>query len=280
MKLKIFLFPISILFATVVFSWFVWPMWFDSSSGVLAIKKEIKEKRDDLGNVMGKQGNIRKLKADIERNSDIKDFVYQYLPKFRKKEFVLNDLSRMANSSQVLLAEFQFTEGEAFKTGVANKFDSKDELAIVTINDDGENVEMNSKKDSKGDNEKLNKPSAVIASIKLFGQYENMKDFLSRIHNASMMNNVLSVKIDSVLPDEKEEELEEFSDKTSVLEMDVVVAFGYMEKKNIIVNENLSDSIFGKSSMDFSIIAEQMKEVVENKSVEIESAGKDNPFSY
>lgn len=265
MKLKIFIAPLALVVAVVLFINIVRPEY-----DKMKLNKE-QEKRDQatLNEAKMKNQNISSLKADLEENREGRSFMMAFLPDKEKEERIIDLVNYLSKNSDVALLNINIAkiEGKAPPSPVAQ---APSDLNFKSPTLENEDFDPSAIPEMTAP-AVVSKVDYLTADISVIGKYEKIKMFLENVYRSEMFSKADQISISSQAADESGK-----SDPEN-LTADIALNFGYMD--SVSVAQGATHSVFGKSKFNWEIVS-KIKEVM-SRTVPALEDGKNkgiNPF--
>ncbi len=270
MKVKFLLMPAAIIISIVVMIWHVWPAWFnkDLDNSITSLRATIAEEQSELDRIKQRKKNVDSLATNLQNDTANRDLVFGYYPVIRKEEDVVNKINHIAFGSGVFLTEIAVEYGKIDKKNdsmMTLAIPAKKEAAAVT---DAEKALLAANKVEKT-------PSFVTADINVYGDYEQIKNFLYSLYATGLLNNVRVFDIHK-----GDENVAEGETSNNKLSADIKVSFGYISKKNDKAVDLIDNQLFASGNFNMESLNENrslMSEKYPNS--EIGERGTANPFT-
>ena len=162
LKVKILIFPFSIVFIIWLAIWSIVPTW-NEIQKTKTQKTGLEKKLSTLGS---KNTKVNELMNAINSNTEDRDLVYTYVPNGVKEEEIIDNLNFLA---------------------------SKDNLFVYNLS-----VPLLNKYNSQVANPKATNASTIVeVNFGVIGNYDNIKGFLGKVAALKRYNNVRSLKIEN-----------------------------------------------------------------------------------
>lgn len=270
MKVKFLLMPSAIIISMVLAIWYIWPTWFDKNldDSITNLRSTIAKEQTELDKVKQRKKNVDLLATELQNDTANKSLVFGYYPVIRKEEDVINKINHIAFGAGVFLTEINVEYGKIDK-----KNDSMMTLAIPAEKEATAVTDVEKALLSAGKVEKT--PGFVTADINVYGDYDQIKNFLYSLYATGLLNNVRIFDIHK--GDENVAEGEAPSNKLSA---DIKVSFGYISKKNDQAVDLIDNDLFAAGRFNMESLNENrslMSEKYPNS--EIGERGSTNPFT-
>ncbi|MDX9855392.1 MAG: hypothetical protein WCZ08_03825 [Parcubacteria group bacterium] len=249
MKIKFILMPAAIVASIIIMIWHVWPAWFDKSldNSVASLNEDIKAQEEEIAKIKNKKNNIEKLSQTLRSDISNKDLVFSYYPFIKKDEDIVNKINHIAFGSGVFVTGINVEYGKID----SKKDDSEKILAIpADKSDSAKGTDIEKAILSAGKTEKT--PGFLTASIGVYGDYPQIKNFLHSLYLTEFLNNIRLFDI------HRSNSGAAGDSSAGKLEAEITVSFGYlskMEEKNpdVIINNPL----FSSSSFNLGALNEK-----------------------
>lgn len=273
MNLKFLFFPFSLVAATVLSIWFIWPTWFDDEEGIVAIKKEIERQETELSNIKSRKNNLNSLKDSIDSNVADVSLTRKYYPEEKDTETMINEANYFASSAGVAITNFDVTILDSSKRrirGGAAAFECwpSDDSVTTTAAPTQQEVASG-----------IEESQVAITSVELtvVGGYEKIRDFTNKLQKMELINNVSNITIEKA--GATEEELKE-GVSPDTLKADIKVCFGHIQKPKIDPEGDfIKHQAFSSKTFDFGYVDKVKGEIYRSAApIEIGATGKNNPF--
>ncbi|MFC1645019.1 hypothetical protein ACFL08_03260 [Patescibacteria group bacterium] len=274
MKLKFLFFPASLVAATVLVIWFIWPTWFNEKDGIGTIMEEIKVKEAELLSVQTKKSNLTSLNASMNSDGEVnKKFTMRYYPETEKNEIIVNEINQFAKSSNVIITQTGVETTKAIKSRAKKIMGqcllvSPMESSTARVRTEG--APIISIKEGEVD--------VVRVSLTVVGDYADVKKFLSSVYGMEMVNNISAINIKRT----EGADIAEGGATSGIdkLEAEVSACFGYLPQSTVsLEGDFLEHLIFAKSSFNFDYITNLREMISKTASdIAIGSTSKSNPF--
>lgn len=301
MKLKFLLMPTAIIISIILVIWYIWPRIFNENAdnSVVSLKKEIKREKDELDKVNLQKSMIAKLNGQLASNEDIDKLVAEYYPEKIKEEEIINKVNQAAFASGVFVFDMDISlDGKNNKKSAFGQGDdlgkmlkiseiAKNKVKTPTKTALTKDTVPKTKKIGRN-KEKTNKWSAGLISAKLdvFGNYDQIKSFLTSLYSLGMLNNVQSFNI--AIPDDTKQnatssenanEEGESDGHSKTLEAITVINFAYQKRTPETLTDMLENNLFTVGEFRMAEIKEK-EDLMKEKypKIEIGLTGESNPF--
>lgn len=286
MKLKILLVPFAVVFSLVLIIGYIYPTWFgEDAESIKKIKIEIAKGTSELNTVKAKKDNANKLHQSLQENADLELLINKYYPNYRNDEDVVSNINNIAFSDGIFLkdmkVEYKKVEQSDDPIRVMAVPLQIDEPSIsVATGADPNTPVLDESGDSLEDLAKA-KIKFIEITLKIGGNYEQIKRFTTSLNRVGLLNNIQSFKIyrdsDSANAANKTE-LSEGASADSLI-ADIVVGFGYFASPNKSVSALLNSKIFEMNKFNFGEIDKYKGDLIGSyKQSEIGETGNQNPF--
>jgi len=160
LKVKILIFPLSIVFAIWLLIWSIVPDW----NEIQAKKTQKADLEKKLSTLNSKNTKVSQLLNEINSNEQDRDLVYTFIPNGVKEEEIIDTLNFLASNESNL---FVYN----LSVPLLNKYSNPSLL-------------------------KNNLSTTVEVNFGIVGSYENIKLFLGKVATLKRYNNVNSLKIE------------------------------------------------------------------------------------
>ncbi|MGW8185204.1 MAG: hypothetical protein ACWGHO_03805 [Candidatus Moraniibacteriota bacterium] len=287
MKLKILLMPVAIIISMVLIIWHIYPTWLDeeTSTSITNIKKEIAKTEGEISDIETRKSNIEKLSQSLASNADSEALINKFYPTYRNDEDVVNSINNIAFAEGVFLLDMK-VEYKKIETS-----DDPTKLLLIPLEKvepviDDPQLALNGEVPAVEVDENgvpidsgRTKIKFIETSLKIYGNYDQIKKFLISLNKAGLINNIQSFK---VYKKENKEVVggEERAVEGDILNVDMVVGFTYLLSSTDSPEKLLRKSLFEKSEFDFSRVADKQDVLTGNyKKSEVGETGSANPFA-
>jgi Tfp pilus assembly protein PilO len=256
MKLKILVVPFAVIIMIVLSIWYIKPE-FDTWQ---AKRATLKSKKVLLNNMIEKNKKMAVWREVVEKNSENKDVVLNYIPTDVNEEDIIDNLNSIAVKNGISLGDFVISSPVAT-------------VSAAPVADPAVAVDATVAADEAITNSKLANLD-INVSFSAYGEYDKIKSFLATANSLRRFNEVGSLKISS-----GEAPAAEGGDVTSsqgLLKVEIALLFNYAKKENVAMSVN--DAIFS-GDLDMSV-ADSIKNS-KNTNVDkltVGQNGKSNPF--
>jgi Tfp pilus assembly protein PilO len=276
MKIKFILVPTAIIIAIVLMIWNIWPNWFseDMENSIKNLRADIAKEESAINNIKNKKNNIQSLSEELQNNQSDKDLFFGYYPFIRKEEDIVNKINHVALGSGIFLEEVLVEYGKIDK-----KNKSEQILAIKSGNkaiNQKTSIEENilSSENSKIAEVQIT-PRFMDANISVYGEYAQIKSFLTSLQDTGLLNNVRYFDIYK-----EEAEPEEGEDGVGKLNANILISFGYVSRKKNTVESLIDNKLISAGKFDLETMNEEKKRLMEKKYPisEVGEVGDENPF--
>ena len=287
MKLKILLMPVAIIISMVLIIWHIYPTWFDeeTTSSITNVKKEIAKTESEISDIETRKSNIEKLSQSLAANVDSEELINKFYPTYRNDEDVVNSINNIAFAEGVFLLDMKVNYKKIETSDDPTKLLLIPLEKVEPVIDDAQlaltgevpavEVDENGVPIDSG----RAKIKFIETSLKIYGNYDQIKKFLISLNKAGLINNIQSFK---VYKKENKEVIGE-EEKTvtgDILNVDMVVGFTYLLSSTDSPDKLLRKSLFEKSEFDFSRVVDKQDVLTGNyKKSEIGETGSANPFA-
>lgn len=255
MKLKILVAPVVIIMVISLVIWGIVPAY----SQLRVDNESLKNNQAKLAEVQGKQKNVENLFQELNASVDQQNILVTYLPYSKQEEAVLGNISDLVSQEGLSLFELSVLADE--KKAI-NAEENIGDLPPGGL--EGEFV-------MKG-------PEATNFTAKLgvSGEYQKIKNLLSKFESLNRFNEISSLDIASDTNSAAGVEGQQ-SQPSSILSAKIELNFAYLKKAASISNFN--DTVFVAGKFDTASI----KKIEDRTSTELsqikpDSSGKANPF--
>lgn len=225
MRLKILVVPFFLVMMLILSIGYIKPD-FDK---ILEKKANILTQNDRIANIESTISHINTLNASLDNEKGSEDFLLHYLPYAMDQEQTIDAFNYIASQSGVIVTEMDLKKSS--------------EVAIVSIAPDGSLLP-----DSNVPNARTFQFSGSV-----FGSYESIKMFLSRISHINRFQNIQSFSL-------QQNDQTTTTVNTTDLKGSFVVEYGYLPKK--IVASALGMPVFN-SEIKFSDIADLQTKITD-----------------
>lgn len=189
MRVKLLIFPLVILVATVVSIWVIKPLLVDT----LAQNKNLDTKEKLLAKERARGVNMEKLLSDLNARASDKKVVEDFIPSSKDEEKIVHYLSFLAAGSELWLLDIKMEDpSEKSKAGKQTRITGAEvaEVAPAAVGTTAPAEEI-----AITDLSEKFKLSNLDVSVKISGKYEKMKEFLAKLITSNRFNGIKSAEI-------------------------------------------------------------------------------------
>ena len=276
MKVKLLLFPLSIVIALALGIFWIQPM----ASEALMLRAKVNSAQEKLDKISQVVSNIDRLDRSLDENNGNEVLVRTYLPEKGSDDRILDEVNFLSGDSGLLL----------LATGM-DRVSSEAALAAQAASEAAaDKAELDSVSASRGliapdsssstlpvfvSSSPMSRIRSVDVSISVFGKYEQIRDFADRIYHANHFQRFLSVDI-------KKKEAKKEGDAApetapDVLEGNIVVRFSFLPTAH--VSEGSFLVAFDRSSFDFGLVQDLLVRATREISpLTVAPTPRSNPF--
>lgn len=269
MKLKILVAPVVFVSIVILLIWYIKPIFGEWS----VANSTLDNKRVFMTSLKAKNEKVLNWKKMAEGDSESKEIINKYIPKEVKEEEIIDNLNSMAMDSGVVISDVVLT-APSDSNLEAGAGDSA--AAVIETSADVSPDEVVS------DN-KLSE-SRIEVSLKAFGSYDKIKDFLNKTSSFRRFNEISSLSISAnntqISSDSSVDAVDSDNPSSDSLSAEVVFAFNCAYAKNgDNVVESINDAVFNTEALDMSVAKSisDSKNVIA-KDLIIGQSGRNNPF--
>ncbi len=248
--------PLIIVITVAVFIWLVYPAYSNGTNGVKENYSKLKVEQTKLTELKNKSENISNLSVQLSSMPE-KNVLYNFVPEKIKEEEIINDLVNLAANSGLLLFDSMVSQPVKESQAI-------EEVVPVA--------------DESGDSATLPLPVSmpkmqnVKTEIKLAGNYEKIKDFLSNLEKFSRSNGV------EILDINKNNSEVESSTNQDVLLVNATINFNVLKEAKLD-SSSINSPIFDNSKLEANIISEiKNKKNANLFQLNVDQKGKGNIF--
>lgn len=234
MKVKILLFPLSVVVAIALMIFWVKP----EVVAVLDLRAQTKNAHSTLDQMNTIVSNIDTLDRSLNENAGNESFVLTYLPQTGSDDRLLDEVNFLASESGLLFTSVGMKRissevvqaAEAASQAIADQAELKAAAPSQEIFSGGESISLPTFV-SSSPNDRLR---SVDVSVTAFGRYEQIKDFVDRIYHANHFQNFLTVDIVEK-PEVKDQQSTDVAlpMESGALGANITIRFGYLSKINV-----------------------------------------------
>lgn len=275
MKVKILLFPLSLVIALAVGVFWVKP----EISSALALRTQESEAKARLDQMDQVIANIDTLDRSLEENASDRQFVETYLPKAGSDDVIVDELNFLSSESGMLLVstDLKPVSSELAKAA-AEQVQAENDKAEVAAASPGSltgtevsNPDLlftNSAPDAR--------VRATEVSVSGLGKYDQIKAFIDRVYHANHFQNFVSVDI-SEKPDVTQGDEKSAKLAPDVLSANIVIRFSALPETKI--SSGVLLDTFKKSAFDLGVVQDLRGRVAnELPALDVTPANRANPF--
>lgn len=275
MKLKLLVFPLTLIVTTAVSIGYIYPIF----SEIFAGRKTLVEKRESLADLKSRRENVKSLLASLNANDDDYRFVLEYFPQRISEERVINWLyeNSLDKSLALINVNFKTPKKDAAQSTASAYAETRSELrggspdqymaaGAATLPGTGL---------SGGVPEAKIQADLATAEIRLTGKYEKIEQFINSLQKTDQMSGVSALSLKHV--EEQKKDGEEKKEVSDILEADMSISLNFAPQ--IVLNGSYSSSIFKERSFNFSKLREFRSNLSKLPEIDETVAGeRSNPF--
>ncbi|MFZ2188314.1 MAG: hypothetical protein WAV73_02000 [Candidatus Moraniibacteriota bacterium] len=233
MKIKILLAPGLIIVIVVAIIWYVYPAY-DGVDGVRERSAKMAEQEALMAKLDSNISNAEKLGSELNSNTTQNAVVFDYIPKSKEEEKIIENLNLQATGST--LAVLEISVSELSDAAVAAEVSTLSIAPPITDPVTGAIVP--------------NAPKLVPKKLKVkysvVGGYDNIKVLIAKIQKLKRFNKFAGLEIKTLMT-----ENQEVSDS---LQANMLLEFNYLNEPKRLTDADLSNEIFSTGSFDSQII--------------------------
>ncbi len=259
MKIKILLAPSLIVIIIIMVIWYIYPAYFgvdgiSDKRQKMADQKLLMEKLDTNVN------NVKKLGADLDANAMQNSIVFDYIPKNKEEEKIIENLNSQATNSA--LAVLGISVAEDTETASAADVST---LSVAPPVADPVAGTVSAPVEPKLDPKKLKVKLSVV------GDYANIKLLLAKIQKLKRFNNISGLEIKTLMTENQE--------VSNSLQADMTLEFNYFSEPKRLTAADLGNDVFSTGNFDTQVIDKiRASRNVDVNNVEPGQKRGNNPF--
>ena len=215
----------------------VYPAYSNGTDGVKERYDQLKSEEQKLDAIRGKSSNANSISSQLDSMPSSRDILYEFLPTSPKESEIVNNLSKMASESGLLVLSVQINKPDTLSLQTASAVDSSDGSG------DGSDS-------ASSPAPSQNNPKNFLAEVQITGNYDQIKDFTRKVDGFARYDIVSKMDIQKpsmiLSADGKP------TTPTDMLTADVKINFNYLD--NLKLSDiTVNDSIFSNPQADTSI---------------------------
>ncbi len=279
MKVKILLFPLSIVIAITLSIFWIQP----EISTIFSLRTQKDAVGARLVEIDQVISNIAALDRSLNENTEDEQFVETYLPKAGSDDRILDEVNFLSGGSGVLLVSTGLKRVSSDAAQVAQQVvqAEADKAEIGSATPESSLLNIGSSSDSAmvfvPSSPKVRVRSTDV-SVSALGKYDQIKAFVDKIYRANSFQNFLSVKVS-----QKAEERQGSASSpavptvSDVLSVDMVIRFGFLPSTSVPHGSFLDT--FKKPSFNLTTIQDlRSRATSELPLLDVTPPGRANPF--
>lgn len=278
MKVKLLLFPLSLVIALAVSIFWIQP----TISSALSLRDQKAKEEQHLLEINRVVSNIDALDRNLNENMGNEQFVLTYLPKEGSDDRILDEINFLAGESGLLLVStgLKSVSSEA-ATAISKQVQAAEEQAELKAVSPGSFVGTKSSSTAMTEFV-VSSPSELVrsteVSVSAFGTYEQIKAFVDRIYRANHFHSFLSVKVaERMVGENGASQVPGVSNASDVLNVSMKIRFGMLPPTK--VSSGVLLKTFDQSVFDFSPVQTLRTRVTnELPLLDATASGRPNPF--
>jgi hypothetical protein len=245
--------------------WFVYPAYTNGSDGVKEKKQKLNEQIRLSDNLDNQISNIGKLAAYLKANTDQNAVVFDYIPKNKEEEKLIENLSLLAKDSGLSVLNISVFEMKSEEPTPSPVLPPVAPAEVATPEAASPVVPAQVLATTKI------APKKVRVDFSVFGDYGGIKVLVEKIQKANRFNKFSTLEIKTLLT---EEQLVSES-----LSAKMVLEFNYLKELTSLAEGDIDNPIFSAVAFDRQI----MDEIGKKKNIDIRDVlpgqkGTANPF--
>lgn len=274
MKVKLLLFPLSLVIALAVGVFWVQP----EISSAIALRAQKSETMTQLAQMDQVIANIDTLDRNLASIDSDRQFVETYLPKMGSDDVIIDEVNFLASESGALLvsADLKPLSSDLAKAA-AQQVQMENDQAEAAANSPGSILGS----DTSSPELVFTKSSpdarlrSVEVSIFALGKYDQIKTFVNHLYHSNHFQNFVSVDISQKSEDQSGNEHASVSSDTLSAEM--IVRFGVLP--GTVISSGVLLDMFKASTFNLAVV-QDLRERVLNELPALDAAPSEraNPF--
>ncbi|MGB2791756.1 MAG: hypothetical protein WBC29_04365 [Candidatus Moraniibacteriota bacterium] len=275
MKVKLLLFPLSIVIALAVGVFWIQP---GISSALMLRTKDgqAQARLDQMDQVIA---NIDTLDSSLTKNDGDRQFVETYLPKMGSDDVIIDEVNFLAGESGILLVSTDLKSVSSDLTkAAALQVQAESDRAEVAANSPGSLLNTGMPSDQELLFTKSSPDARVRStevSVSVLGKYDQIKAFVDRVYHANHFQDFVSVDI-AEKPQGKTE-VESANVAPDVLSANMVIRFGVLPKTTL--SSGVLLDTFKTSAFDLAVVQDLRGRVTtELPMLDATPSERPNPF--
>ncbi len=278
MRLKVLFFPFALVTAVVMSIWYVWPAYQQS----VEHKETLTQKEKQRDKLKQRQVLVDNLFAQLNKNTAIKDFIFQYIPIKRDEEYIIDAIDDAAKKAGIILIVVDVLQGDnsqSFFESYNEMYDKQ--FAADNVNAVGSGTEEKDNNTNNSFAEKIRHPhiNEITADIVALGPYDGIRKFLDQMHKIDRMHGIISANLKKIDPEEEisVSEIMESSNMSedNVILVQMITSFAYMG--NVKIPRGADTSLF-EQELNFDKIQTIQQQHMAAPPLVVDKTGRKNPF--
>ncbi|QQR77082.1 MAG: hypothetical protein IPJ67_02910 [Candidatus Moraniibacteriota bacterium] len=275
MKVKLLLFPLSIVIALAVGVFWIQP----GISSALMLRTQDSQAQARLDQMDQVIANIDTLDSSLTKNDGDRQFVETYLPKMGSDDVIIDEVNFLAGESGILLVSTDLKSVSSDLTkAAALQVQAESDRAEVAANSPGSLLNTGMPSDQELLFTKSSPDARVRStevSVSVLGKYDQIKAFVDRVYHANHFQGFVSVDI-AEKPQGKTE-VESADVAPDVLSADMVIRFGVLPETTL--SSGVLLDTFKTSAFDLAVVQDLRGRVTtELPMLDATPSERPNPF--
>lgn len=275
MKVKLLLFPLSIVIALAVGVFWIQP----GISSALMLRTQDGQAQARLDQMDQVIANIDTLDSSLTKNDGDRQFVETYLPKMGSDDVIIDEVNFLAGESGILLVSTDLKSVSSDLTkAAALQVQAESDRAEVAANSPGSLLNTGMPSDQELLFTKSSPDARVRStevSVSVLGKYDQIKAFVDRVYHANHFQGFVSVDI-AEKPQGKTE-VESADVAPDVLSADMVIRFGVLPETTL--SSGVLLDTFKTSAFDLAVVQDLRGRVTtELPMLDATPSERPNPF--